>query len=799
MKISELWLREITGLDQKISTAELILALTNAGLEVDSVEPVANRLENIVVGRVINVEKHPDAERLHVCQVDIGDSEPLTIVCGAKNVAVDMKVAVALIGGCVGEVQIKKAKLRGVESSGMICSSTELGLTETSEGIMPLPSDAPIGKDIKEYLQLNDNAIVVELTPNRGDCLSLAGLAREVRVLFNLPIPSQNELTLPVTSETRVPVKLIAADACPHYVGRVVENVNIHVPTPLWMKERLRRCGLRSIDPIVDVMNYVMLELGQPLHAFDLDQLSGEIHVRYAKNAETITLLDEQRCQLDDETLIIADNRGPLAIAGIMGSKESAVSQSTKRIFIESAYFDPKVITKKARYYGLSTDASYRFERGVDYQLQRYAVERATELLLSITQGSAGPLVEEVKLDSMPQTKYVILRFSQIKKILGIDVEKQQVLAWFKQLGLGVLENNNEMCKVRVPSYRFDIAIEEDLVEEVARLYDLNKIPSQCLLGELQVSHLPDDKLSIDQIRQCLIERDYHEAVTYSFIAPELQTLLGIENNAIPLINPLSADLAVMRTSLIPSLLSVVQYNQARQQSRLRFFEIARAFHASAETDTHANETLMLAGVCTGPIHEEQWGSPTRSCDFFDVKADIEALLFLTAQPEEFRWEADNIPMMHPGQCAAIYRNDKKIGILGALHPKIAQKLDISASIYIFEFNFNHLATAKLPEFAKLSKYPSVKRDIAFFIEKKITASELFHFIQHNSGEWLTKLQLFDVYEGMTDTAGMKSLAFSLTLQHPSRTLQDSEIDELINQLVNLLKQQYAITLRDGT
>lgn len=795
MKLSVQWLRERTA--YKGSMDELIHALTMAGIEVNAVEPVAKPLDNVVVGHVLAVDKHPDAERLHVCTVNVGQAENLNIVCGASNVKSEMKVAVALIGGRVGDIKIKKAKLRGVESSGMICSSSELGLTETSEGIMPLPHDAPVGQDINAYLHLDDQSITIELTPNRGDCLSLEGVAREVCVSFDLDYTEQEIKVITPTHQVRFSVQLQNPQACPHYIGRVLENIHINLATPLWLKECLRRSGLHSINPIVDVMNYVMLELGQPLHAFDLDKLSGNIQVRYAKTNESITLLNDQSYVLDSETLIIADEKKPLAIAGIMGGKDSAVSAATTRIFIESAYFDPRVISKKARQYGLHTDASHRFERGVDYRIQGHAIERATQLLSEIMPCMAGEIIEVKEEGYLPQDKTVTLRYAQIKKLLGIEIDKQHVQSWLKKLGFTILPHDEAQCQVNVPSHRFDVAIEQDLIEEVARCYGLNEIPNQVLVGELPISELDDTKISVDQCRQLLIERDYHEAVTYSFVSPELQVLLNIDKDQVPLINPISSDMAVMRTSLIPGLLNAIQYNQARQQNRVRLFEIANCFHANNMPNNQlAQETLMLAGVCSGFWQEQQWGSETRKVDFFDIKADVEALFQLTGELESFYWQADNLPMMHPGQCAAIYRKGKKIGFLGALHPAIIQKLDINPPIFIFECNFNELVAAKLSEFAKLSKYPSIKRDIAFLVDKKVTAGELFDFIQRHASDCLVKLQLFDVYQGVADAVDKKSLAFSLTIQHPSKTLQDSEVDELITRLIRSLQQEYAIILR---
>jgi phenylalanyl-tRNA synthetase beta chain len=794
MKCSFNWLCEKTGFDQPLEI--LIQALvTRAGIEVASVQPVANRLENVVVGCVQRVEKHPDAERLHVCTVKVGDNEPLTIVCGASNVKADMKVPVALIDGQVGDMKIKKAKLRGVASSGMICSSSELGITETSQGIMQLPNNAPIGEDIKTYLQLHDHILDLEITPNRGDCLSMEGLAREVCVLFDLDyVPTRVQISTESSPDIPIPsVNIDAPEACPRYVGRVIENINMAIETPWWLKERLRRSGMRSIDPVVDVMNYVMLELGQPLHAFDFKKISGEIHVRYAKPGESITLLDDRHCVLDTDTLIIADQKAPLAIAGIMGGKDSAVSKQTRNIFIESAYFAPQVITNKARKYALHTDASHRFERGVDYQLQRRAIEYATELLLSIVNGVPSNIIEKIS-DMLPHPQHVTLRYSQIRELLGVEVAKEQVQRWFKRLGFKQVKATETTCEVTIPSHRFDITLEQDLIEEVGRLYGLDKIPSQPLVAALRVNAFDQTKITMDQCRQLFIEREYHEAVTYSFVSPDLQALLKRADQQIALRNPMSSDMAVMRTSLLPGLLTAVQYNQARQQSRLRLFEIAACFHQGGKS---MQQITCLAGVCSGAWHDPQWGSETRPLDFFDVKADLEALLSLGGEPDHYRWQAIEDLMMHPGQCVAIYRDNKKVGVLGALHPVIVRKMDIVPPIFVFELYFNELVTAKQSEFAKLSKYPSVKRDIAFLVEKSISAGALEAHIRRQANNWLISLQLFDVYENVASAKDRKSMAFSLTLQHPDRTLQDGEVDALITSLVDSLKQEYSIQLRE--
>lgn len=792
MKFSEQWLRE--WVNPAVTTEELSHQLTMAGLEVDAIEPVAPPFSNVVVGEVLSVEQHPDADRLRVCQVNVG-AERLSIVCGAANVAKGLKVPAALIGAQLPNgLAIKKSKLRGVESFGMLCSAVELGLAESADGLMILPEDAPVGVSVREYLLLDDVTIEIGLTPNRGDCLSIQGIACEVGVINQMMITEPEIGSVLIKRQDQFPVVLSAPEACPRYIGRIIKGVNPKAETPNWMKERLRRCDVRSISPIVDVTNYVMLELGQPMHAFDLEKLEGGIRVRYAEAGEPLKLLDGQTVELTPETLVIADHRKPLAMAGIMGGDESAVGDETTSIFLESAFFLPDAIMGRARHYGLHTDSSHRFERGVDFDLPVRAMKRATALLLEIVGGEAGQLIEANASECLPVRTPISLRAERIKRVLGLELPQAKVTGLLESLGMKVREQGKQWI-VTPPSFRFDLAIEADLVEEVGRVYGYDHLPSEMPRITMEAKLPSELTVSPSRARELLVDRGYQEVITYSFVDEQVQRLIvpGIE--PITLANPISADMSVMRTSLWPGLLQIFAHNQKRQQARVRLFEFGVKFSRQGAAIV---EEKIISGLIAGDCFAEQWALPARKADFYDLKADLQALLGLTGRGADYRFQAEENPALHPGQSAAIKsRENKPIGWVGKLHPAIEKELGLNGPVYLFELDAHVLDVAAKPAFAELSKYPSVRRDLAIVVDKGLPARLIEESISTVSGQYLKNLQLFDVYSGEGVESGRKSLALGLTFQDASRTLTDEEVDSLIAGVLKQLKQEFNAALRE--
>jgi phenylalanyl-tRNA synthetase beta chain len=803
MKFSEAWLRE--WVNPSLTREQLTHQITMAGLEVDGVEPVAGDFTGIVVGEVVECGPHPDADKLQVTKVNVGEDELLDIVCGAKNCRQGLKVAVAKVGAVLpGNFKIKKAKLRGQPSHGMLCSESEMGLAETSDGIIELPQDAPIGTDIREYLQLNDATIEVDLTANRGDCLSIKGLAREVGVLNNINVnaPLINSIE-PTIADTKA-IHLDEPKACPRYLGRIIKNIDVSAKTPLWMIEKLRRCGVRSIDPVVDVTNYVLLELGHPMHAFDLAKLAGDIHVRYAKQGEKLVLLDGNEVSLNENTLVIADEEKPLAMAGIFGGLHSGVSTDktapSKDIFLESAYFSPLAILGKARQYGLHTDASHRYERGVDPYLQRQAMERATELLLTIVGGEAGPIVEAVVNEALPQPKTIVLRREKLDRRIGIHIDDNQVEEILSRLGFTVVVQDIEgekQWQVTVPCYRFDISIEVDLIEEVARIYGYNNIPNIAPVAELAMLHNQESVLPVSKLRNTLVNRGYQEAITYSFVDPKVQQLLHPEQQAMILPHPISSEMSAMRVSLWTGLLTTVVYNQNRQQQRVRLFETGLRFIPDETAENGVNQQAMMAGVITGSRYSEHWDHEKNTVDFYDIKGDVEALLALTGSSSDYRFEKVEHHALHPGQSAAIYRGDKLIGYIGAIHPEIERQLGLHSRAFVFELMLTDISTQQLPVAKPVSRFPANRRDIAIIVEEQVEAKKVLQLIENVGGKNLIGLNLFDVYQGKGIDDGFKSLAIALFLQDNDKTLEDNDINDVVTRVVNTLKSELNASLRD--
>ncbi len=789
MKISETWLRE--WVNPAIDTDELVAQLTMAGLEVDAVESVAGDFSGVIVGEIIACEQHPDADKLRVCQV-AGLENVSQVVCGAPNARVGIKIPFATIGAKLPEFDIKKAKLRGVESFGMLCGQTELKAGDDDSGVWELPADAPVGANLREYLNLDDKLIEVDLTPNRSDCLSVKGIAREVGVLNRAAVSIPSVSAIPAAINDVIPAHLAAGNACSRYVGRVIRNIDIHRPSPAWLQDKLVRSGLRSIDAVVDVTNYVLIELGQPMHAFDLSILNGAIHVRLAEQGESLTLLDGQDVTLNSDTMVIADEKNALAIAGVMGGKASAVSESTSDIFLESAFFNPLAIAGRARSYGLHTDSSHRFERGVDYNLQVDAIERATQLLLDIVGGEAGPLTH-VMNEYLPQERCVTLRKARILSGLSLEMADDEVVDILSRLGLVVVAQSAEGWTFSVPSYRFDISIEADLLEELARVYGYNRLPTRSLAAPMEIEAHPEVKMGLPSLRKQLIARGYQEAITYSFIEPKLSALFDPGVSPVALRNPISADMAVMRTSLIPGLVTVLRNNLNRQQSRVRLFESGLRFVPSADG---LKQEAMLAGLIYGARAPEVWANIVDRVDFFDLKGDLESLLALTGDESSFSFKAENHSALHPGQTAAIYRDGVWQGVIGALHPSLQQQLDITLPVYVFEMRLDSLLAARIPSFTSLSKFPEVRRDLALLVDRDLAADKLLDAVKTQAGEYLTDLKVFDVYMGKGIDPHRKSVAMGLTFQHPSRTLNEDEINTSVDAVVKHLEVTFSATLR---
>ena len=792
MQFSEKWLRE--WVNPSISTEALVEQLTMAGLEVDGTEPVAGQFNNVVVAEIESIEQHPDADKLRVCQVNVGEDELVTIVCGAPNARQGLRIPCAKVGAVLpGDFKIKKAKLRGVPSFGMLCGASELGLEEKSPGLMELPSDAPIGTDIREYLDLDDTSIDVDLTPNRGDCLGLVGLSREVGVLNRIDVTPVHVDEVVATIDAAFPVDVTAEDKCPRYLCRVIKGINGTAKTPLWMVERLRRSGVRSIDPVVDVTNYVLLEQGQPMHAFDLSTLDGGILVRMAEQDEKITLLGDQEVSLNDDTLVIADSSKVLAIAGVMGGVASSVTSTTCDILLESAFFEPVAIAGKARGYGLHTDSSHRFERGVDFELQRKAIERATALLLDIVGGDVGPVVEAFSPENLPHIEPIQLRRDQIERVLGFSMPDADVEDILGRLGMDIV-TTDAGWHIVPPAYRFDVRIEVDLIEELGRIWGYNKLPIRLPAMGFSAQAMPENYINIDTLKQRLVARDYQEAITYSFVDKDIHELMAPGEKAIELANPISADMSQMRLTLWAGLIKAAQHNINRQQTRLRLFESGLIFKP---LNDNIEQTQMLAGLVYGGVQNESWHGKVAPVDFFDVKGDLEALLATGGAEAEYEFASAEHPVLHPGQSAVVRRNGNDIGYIGALHPKIQSKLGISGKIYLFQVKLAELLTGKAPVFKELSKFPEVRRDLAVIVEEKISAQTILENVRQTAGEWLTSVVLFDVYQGTNVEEGHKSIAFGLTLQHPARTLKDDEVNEIVDNVVTSLKDKLNVILRE--
>jgi phenylalanyl-tRNA synthetase beta chain len=791
MKFSENWLRELVEI--KADRTELAHALTMAGLEVEELTTLGEHLDGVVVAEIISAEKHPEADRLQVCKVDAGLAEPLQIVCGAPNARVGIKVPLAKVGANLPNgIAIKAAKLRGVESFGMLCSAKELAIDTDASGLLELPLDAPVGQPLAAYLGRPDASFELKLTPNRPDCLGLVGLAHDVAALFGSRVKVAEQAPAAVTTDTHRGIRLDAGKDAPRYLGRIVEGIDPTARSPLWLAERLRRSGLRSISAVVDITVYVMLELGQPMHAFDNDKLHGDIVVRHAHAGETLKLLDGSEAKLDDTFVLIADEKNALAVAGVMGGFDSRVTDATHNVFLESAHFVPAAIMGRARKLGLHTDASHRFERGVDPELPRRALERATELLLSIAGGKAGPVLVAENLADLPAPVPVTLRRARLQRVLGVEVADAEVARIFTALGMQV-ESSGEGWRITAPSSRFDIEREEDLIEEVARIFGYDNIPTHTPAGALVLAIEPEARINELALREQLAARGYYEAVNLSFVAADLLTRWGFTERLVPLANPLSADLAIMRPSLLPGLIEALRHNRARQQDRVRLFEVASVFAAG----NPPVETPSVAIVACGSAREEQWGEPSRMLDFHDIKGDLDALIAWGGEPSRWSVHADSLPpWLHPGRAARVARDGQTVGYLGALHPQLAKVLDLGADVHVLELALEPVLARRLPSAQPVSRFPTVRRDIAMDLPEEISWSQIEQTVRATLVTRLKQLLLFDRYSGKGVEAGRKSLAMGLILQDASRTLTDDDADRCVREAIAALEQTCKAKLR---
>ncbi|PKF76708.1 phenylalanine--tRNA ligase subunit beta [Vibrio sp. vnigr-6D03] len=801
MKFSESWLRE--WVNPAVSTDELTHQITMAGLEVDDVLPVAGSFTGVKVGKVVECGQHPDADKLRVTKVDVGAEELLDIVCGASNCRLGIKVAVATVGAVLpGDFKIKKAKLRGQPSHGMLCSFSELGIDVESDGILELSEDAVIGTDFREFLGLDDVTVDVDLTANRADCFSIRGMAREVGVLNRADVtePAVNAVAPSIDDTISIDVK--ATDACPRYLGRVVKNVNVQAETPLWMQEKLRRCGIRSIDPVVDITNFILLEQGQPMHAFDLAKIEGGIVVRLAEQGEKLTLLDGNEAELNSDTLVVADHSKALAIAGIFGGEESGVTTETKDVLLECAFFAPDHIRGRARSYGLHTDSSMRFERGVDFALQANAMERATELLVEICGGEVAPVVGAESEADLPKANTVALRRTKLDSLLGHHIADSDVAEILERLGLSV-ESTNEGWTATAPTWRFDIAIEQDLIEEVGRIYGYDNIPNQRPVAALQMHNHVEANIPLKRVRNLLVDRGYQEAITYSFVEPEQQKLVVPSVEPLILPFPISADMSAMRLGLIQGLLNTVVHNQKRQQPRVRLFEYGLRFIPCESAENGMRQEPMLAGVIAGTRGEEHWDIETNTVDFFDLKGDLEAVLELTANEVAYSFAALSAedkaanPALHPGQSAALIVSGKQVGVIGTVHPELERKFGLNGRTIVFEVEWSAINTKVIPEAVQLSKFPSNRRDIAVVVDEAVASGDIVAACLAQGGEFLKGAKLFDVYVGKGVEEGKKSLAIALTLQSVERTLEDADIAGAVDAIVAHVSEKFGASLRD--
>ncbi|TWI05044.1 phenylalanyl-tRNA synthetase beta subunit [Luteimonas cucumeris] len=794
MKFSENWLRQHVKTDA--TRDELAAMLTAIGLEVEDITPLGESLDGVVVARIVSAGKHPEADRLQVCQVDVGQADTLQIVCGAPNARAGLVAPLAMVGAKVGEITIKAAKLRGVESNGMLCSAKELGLDADASGLLELPADAPVGTPLADYLGLPDASIELKLTPNRADCFSVRGIAYDVAAACGSAVVPFDATPMPALNDERLAVELDAGAKVPRFVGRVLESVDARVATPVWMAERLRRSGVRPISFLVDVTQYVMLELGQPMHAFDRDTLVDPVVVRHARTGEQTKLLDGRSVALEEDFLVVSDSQGgraarTVALGGIMGGYDTRVTDTTRNVFLEAAHWIPSAIIGRGRRLGLHTDAGHRFERGVDPELPRQAIEVATRLIVEIAGGSPGPVTEAVLPEHLPGPALIVLRRERLSRVLGVTVGDAEVGRILRALGLEV-EDFAEGWRVIVPSRRFDLAIEEDLIEEIARIHGYDAIPTTLPGGATRLAAPSETRVDERTVRDQLAARDYLEAINYAFVDADLLAKWGALQDGVALANPLSNELGVMRTRLLPGLVAALARNVARQQNRVRLFEIGKTF--TGNRGDAPCETLRIAAVACGDATGEQWDAKERAVDFHDVRGDLDSIAALSGANLEYRPSSDGHG--HPGRSADIYRDGAKIGWIGQLHPRLQQQLDLDADVLAWELDLEPLLQRPVPRAAPLSKYPSVRRDLAFVVADGVSWAAVADTVRRAAGGALRDLRLFDRYQGPGVETGFKSLAMGLILQDESRTLTDRDVDAMVADVTAALLRDHDARIR---
>lgn len=792
MKVSEAWLRE--WVNPAVSSEELAAQLTMAGLEVDAQNPVAGPFHGVTVAEILQTRPHPQADKLTLCEVKTAQDKVYQIVCGAANVRRGLKVALAQLGAKLPNgLEIKKAKLRGELSEGMLCSAAELGLEERSDGIMELAHDAPLGQDLRDYMGLNDAVLDIALTPNRADCFSVRGIARELAAVNQTSLHTPDMPSLKPELDDAINIEILAEEACPYYCGRVIKGIATDATSPLWLKERLRRSGIRSLHPVVDILNYVMLELGQPMHAFDAAIITGAVNVRYSQPGEALALINGDTVSLRENTLVIADDNKPLAIAGVMGGEESAVHAATRDILIESAFFNPQTIAGVARSYGLCTDSSQRFERGVHPRLQIEALERASYLIQSIAGGSIGPVREVAYAAHIPPLKTISFNPCKVGQLTGLQLAEDEMAAILQRLGMTV--SRTAACwQVDVPAFRFDLHLDVDLVEEITRLYGYDKIETHALQGEIKTGQTNKHELLGRKIGAFLANCGYSETISYSFVDPQIQEALCPDAPMLSLVNPISQELSVMRTGMWPGLVASMVYNLHRQQTAIRFFECGVTFGKQGQTVT---ERACLAGLSTGELGALNWSEKPHTLDFYDVKGDLEAL-FAAFNIKNAKWVQAPHSALHPGKSAQIWLDGQLAGWLGVLHPKLSDALDVSEDVVLFELYLDQFPIDVPARYRSISKYPSIRRDLSLLVDDAISVAEIEQVVRNSVPAGLLKgFAVFDLYKGEGIADGKKSLALALTLQNDERTLVDQEINAIIDAIIKELEDKLTITLRD--
>jgi phenylalanyl-tRNA synthetase beta chain len=800
MKFSESWLRSFCN--PSMTTDELAHALTMAGLEVEEVKPAAPPFTKIVVGEIVSREKHPNADRLSVCMVNVGSlsAAPLQIVCGAPNARAGIRIPCAMVGAelppdAEGKpFVIKQAKMRSVESNGMLCSAKELGISEASEGLLELPLDAPVGANVREYMKLDDTVFEIKLTPNKADCLSVYGVAREVHAITGAPLAPAPAREVKATLKEVLPAKVLAPDLCGRFAGRVIRGVNAKAATPAWMRERLERSGQRSISALVDISNYVMLELGRPSHVFDLDKVHGSLEVRWGKKGETLKLLNGNTVELDDQVGVIADTKAVESLAGIMGGDSTAVSLDTTNVYVEAAFWHPNAIQGRSRRFNFATDAGHRFERGVDWETIPAHIDYISALILEICGGDAGPIDDQTI--NVPQRKPVTMRIARAQKVIGVPVSADEMAAIFTRLGLAHTRDA-EKFTVTPPSYRFDIEIEEDLIEEIARIYGFDNIPALPPIARAAMRAQPSNQRSLHALRAAMAAQDYFEVINYSFVDEAWEREIVGNANPIKLLNPIASQMAVMRSSLIPGLLANICYNASHKADRVRVFELGKVFSRDATvkdgelTVQDVAQPLMLAGAAWGSAAPEQWGTDRRAVGFFDVKADLMAVL-----PADAKFVKAEHPLLHPGRSARIERSGAMVGWLGELHPKHLGAFELSNAPVVFEISATHARINEAINYKAVSKQPLVRRDVALVVANSVESEALLASLRTVADSTVRTVDVFDVYRGPGVAESQKSVAIRILMQDTERTLEDVEIDATVQKMVAFAQQKHGATLR---